>query len=73
MGGKEHAKCKKQRWAYADIKNATMKYIQVSFVINNVYNYDSEFGMKMKSTRGRPSRLNGLKINTKVMPSPGTD
>ena len=50
-----------------------MKYIQVSFVINNVYNYDSEFGMKMKSTRGRPSRLNGLKINTEVMPSPGTD
>ena len=50
-----------------------MKFIQVSFVINNVYNYDSEFGMKMKSTRGRPSRLNGLKINTKVIPSPGTD
>jgi len=51
-----------------------MKYIQVSFVINNVYNYDSEFGLKMKSKGGRPSRLNnGLKINTKIIRSPGTD
>ena len=45
-----------------------MKYIQVSFVINNVYNYDSEFGMKVKSKGGHPSRLNGLQINIKVIP-----
>ena len=31
-----------------------MKFIQVSFVINNVYNYDSEFGMKVHERTPQP-------------------